>query len=1027
MAAGMYVCPAGTKKVQAAVSGDYEYEKLTDTTVSVTAYTGSGKMVTIPQTLDGKQVTKIGDMAFARTSVEEVTIPSGVTAIGTYAFQFCENLKKVTMPERGMLSIGNQAFTQCKSLEEVTLPSDLETIGEYAFENCESLAELVIPATVTDIGKYAFVYCKQLRSVTIPAAVTTIKEHTFMGCTSLSEVSILSSLSAIEGWAFWGCTSLEQFEMPDSVTDIGKFAFEDCRNLQELTFSSSLTNIGEGAFETCTSLTRLTLPSGLTSIPKGLFRECTGLTQISLPEGLTSIGESAFHDCPVLADVFYAGTEKQWDQITIEANNEELQNADIYCEGELLPDPADDYKYRILDDGTVEITEYTGSDPVVYVPDMIHDRLVTAIGSEAFVTSSNLEKITIPYSVTKMGDVDKTGLSGSFGACAGLKEIHVEDENKNYSSGQGVLFNKEKTVLIRHPQAKKGEYVIPSSVTEIAHGAFEDCYDLSKVTVPPKITEIKSCCFSECPNLAAVTLPDSLKRVEEAAFYGCSGLKDVYYAGVRSDWEKILIDDTPFQHEEVSANAPLVSAVIHFRDGTTLNGPQEEFPEEPVIRDTKQELENLKHGDALGLTKDFQHYLSGEQTDMMETCIYTWLAKINHAYRYSGSDGIRELIMKKAGIDPQGDVASGTERAVTHVSVETKYGPKTFEITLNLGKPDAGGNLYPAYGAMHYEILEKENIPSDLPESGQIGKTAYTDLGAFADCVSRASEETLHSTYQWQSLDDGMAAAILMDKTVTEIIGNANGSFSEGTFVIYAKPLVTYSKKVTISCPVDVYVYSMDGKEAGAVINNQPSGGNAGVRFDVNGDVKTVYLAGNDYYLNLRGTDTGTMKYEVEEIANDKVRRNVQFLELQLKKDMQYEGYVFRPLNIDRDLYALRTTGGTDQKIFYADADRQYETLSVFKRIQELSLSRQNTSLDRNKTMQLHAGSAAAGRQQSKPAVDNRQRIGGKGGSQRSGNSGRRRTGNGYGVDKRRELFKAVLRDRCCRPEQCYRRQFRRQ
>ena len=63
------------------------------------------------------------------------------------------------------------------------------------------------------------------------------------------------------------------------------------------------------------------------------------------------------------------------------------------------------------------------------------------------------------------------------------------------------------------------------------------------------------------------------------------------------------------------------------------------------------------------------------------------------------------------------------------------------------------------------------------------------------------------------------------------------------------------------------------------------------------------------------------MKYEVEEIANEEVRRNVQFLELQLKKDMQYEGYVFRPLNIDRDLYALRTVDGSSKEVIYADTD----------------------------------------------------------------------------------------------------------
>ena len=85
--------------------------------------------------------------------------------------------------------------------------------------------------------------------------------------------------------------------------------------------------------------------------------------------------------------------------------------------------------------------------------------------------------------------------------------------------------------------------------------------------------------------------------------------------------------------------------------------------------------------------------------------------------------------MKKAGIDPQGDFASGMEQAITHVSVKTPFGTKTFEITMGLGKPDGSGNLYPGYGVMHYEVLEKSGIPSGVPESGQIVRNYYTDMG----------------------------------------------------------------------------------------------------------------------------------------------------------------------------------------------------------------------------------------------------------------------------------------------------------
>ncbi|KAI4451806.1 hypothetical protein C823_006366 [Eubacterium plexicaudatum ASF492] len=439
-----------------------------------------------------------------------------------------------------------------------------------------------------------------------------------------------------------------------------------------------------------------------------------------------------------------------------------------------------------------------------------------------------------------------------------------------------------------------------------------------------------------------IRIPESIGFIGPIAFTNCSSLKDVYYSGSKEQWEKIHIND---------GNKALLNATIHFKEEPKPQPPQEEKPL-PNTVDAKEELQRLKAGDPFLLNQDFQHYLSDEQIDVIESYLFTWLAEINYVYQYSGSASIKELIMKKAGIDPHGNFASGKEQAVTHLCVDTKYGPRIFSITLDLGKPDDSGNLYPSYGAMHYEVLEKGSIPSDLPKSGRIGRESYTDLDTFVKCVSKAAEDSLHGTYQWESLSAEMTSGVLVDKTVTEIIGNKNGSFSDAILTVYAKPLLTYSKKVTIACPVDVHIYSMGGKEEGAIINNVPSAGSGNVRLDVNGDTKTVYLTGNDYYLNLRGTDTGTMRYEVEEIANEEVRRNVQFLELQLKKDMQYEGYVFRPLNIDRDLYALRTKGGSEQEVFYADSDT-YKAL--FKRIQGLSLSQGQTSLDRNKTMQLSA------------------------------------------------------------------------
>ena len=1210
MVAGLCVCPGKKESVQAAVSGDYEYMDLAGGTVSITKYKGSAQVLTVPETLDGKLVTDIGDSAFARSSsltqinlpagvtsignstfescfnlakisfpaglssigefafqtcssLTEISLPTGVTSIGKGAFQSCGSLKKISLPD-GLTSIGDWMFEQCSSLTEVILPAGLTSIGEGAFSSCGALTEISLTDQVTSIGPSAFDSCGNLAKISLPVALTSIGDSAFKACTGLTDVNyagtqqqwdqiqigsadndylknaaihfnsgvndpknlydyqekngtieitkykgtdteatvpetidnkavtsigneaffscqnltkitLPTSITSIEDGAFRSCTGLTQINLPTGLLNLGDGAFKDCTGLTQMDLPAGLTNMGfsvfrgcnslaqislptsissikDGAFADCISLKKISIPTGVTSIEDGAFTGCSSLSEINLPVGLNSIGDAAFQNCAGLTDVYYDGSNIQWNQIQIGLNNDDLQNAAMHFKISSGGDNGT-YEYTQKSDGTIEITKYKGTDTEVEVPENIDGKAVTSIGDSAFVGCKDVIAIVIPNGVTSIErsvfadcteliliriPVSVTSIkSNAFLDCSSLQSVFYSDTERQWnkigieSTGNEDLLNADryftsndyeyqsvdkKTISITRYKGKDAVVTIPAeiegkSVTTIGPAAFEECRNLREVKIPdsvtvldeyafaccknleniiipPNVTSIKAMCFIDCESLAEVNIPDSVTdlgtytfsdcislksiiippnvtfigtsifsgcesleeisipqsvaTIGQIAFADCSSLKDVYYSGTKDQWDKIKISE---------GNGELLNATIHFKEDPKPQPPQEEEPL-PNTVDAKEELQRLKAGDPFLLNQDFQHYLSDEQIDVIESYLFTWLAEVNYVYQYSGSASVKELIMKKAGIDPHGDFASGREQAVTHMCVDTKYGPRIFAVTLDLGKPDDSGNLYPTYGAMHYEVLEKGSLPSDLPKSGQIGRESYTDLGTFVQCVSKASEDSLHGTYQWETLSDEMTSGVLVDKTVTEIIGNKNGSFSDAVLTIYAQPLFTYSKKVTIACPVDVHIYSMDGKEAGSIVNNKPSGGNGNVRLDVNGDTKTAYLTGNDYYLNLRGTGTGTMRYEVEEIANEEVRRNVQFLELQLKEDMQYEGYVFRPLNIDRDLYALRTKGGSGQEVFYPDSDT-YKAL--FKRIQGLSLSQGQTSLDRDKTLQLSA------------------------------------------------------------------------
>ena len=131
---------------------------------------------------------------------KDIVIPTGVTAIGSYAFEGRESLTSVTIPE-GVTSIGVGAFYDCRSLKSITIPNGVTTIKVNTFSRCESLKSITIPEGVTSIGAGAFCCCHSLESITIPESLTSIEYEAFEGRDSLSE-ELRDRIKAIEPFAF---------------------------------------------------------------------------------------------------------------------------------------------------------------------------------------------------------------------------------------------------------------------------------------------------------------------------------------------------------------------------------------------------------------------------------------------------------------------------------------------------------------------------------------------------------------------------------------------------------------------------------------------------------------------------------------------------------------------------------------------------------------------------------------------------------------------------------------------------------
>ena len=155
---------------------------------------------------------------------------------------------------------------------------------------------------------------------------------------------------------------------------------------------------------------------------------------------------------------------------------------------------------------------------------------ITNIGDRAFNGCSSLTNIEIPESVTNIG-------SFSFFECSSLESINVDANNMNYVSENGIIFNKEKTEIIKYPAGKKDlkEYNIPSTVTRLEECAFEGCSSLENIKLSEKVKSIEVYTFLRCDNLKSINIPEGVTNIGDYAFEGCSSLTSINISeGVKS-------------------------------------------------------------------------------------------------------------------------------------------------------------------------------------------------------------------------------------------------------------------------------------------------------------------------------------------------------------------------------------------------------------------------------------------------------------------------------------------------------------
>ena len=522
-----------------------------------------------------ESVTSIGNYAFSGCSLlTSINIPSGVTSIGEYAFNSCSSLASISIPE-GVTSIGEYAFNSCSSLASISIPESVTSIGQYAFQNCTGLknveigeleawcnitfenfasnplyyannllidgeitTNITIPDGVTEIKDYAFEGLTNLVNVSIPEGVTRIGDSAFSDCSELTDITIPEGVTSIGTYAFFGCSSLTSIEIPASVTTIGfaafyvcgllesvafgensqltsieGWAFHSCRSLVGITIPDGVTSIGERAFVGCSNLANVTIGNGVTTIGKSAFNSCYSLTSVTIPASVTTIGESAFSDCYRLIEVYNLSA------LSITAGSSDYGHAGYYAEY-IYTDTATPSKQSVTEDGYVFYVDgdkryllgYVGTESEIMLPENCNGGAY-AIYAYAFYRNTSLTSVTIPDSVTSIGDY-------AFRYCDSLTSVTIGD-----------------------------------GVTSIGNYAFENCDSLTSVTVGDSVTSIGKYAFYNCRSLTSIVIPSSITSIENYTFYNCDSLESIYYTGTAEEWSSIIFN---------SGNDPLTSATVYY-------------------------------------------------------------------------------------------------------------------------------------------------------------------------------------------------------------------------------------------------------------------------------------------------------------------------------------------------------------------------------------------------------------------------------------------------------------------------------
>ena len=405
----------------------------------------------------------------------------------------------ITIPNKisnkSVTKIADGAFKDKNKIKEMTISNSVTSIGYSAFQGCSGLTSITIPSGVTSIGPNTFQQCKSLMSVTIPDRVTSIGDSAFYGCTGLTSV-ILPFVGASE------TTNNGYAKMFGYI-----FGYTTKTNGASSVAGATYQYYNDGTYYWYyipSSIKSVTITRGI--IPNRAFNNCSGLTSATMGNSVTSIDYQAFRGCNKIQNIYITDIAA-WCNISglnylmeYGSNNKKL-----YINNELVTS-------LIIPDGVTTIPYYAFSGCTEFTNVTIGNS-VTTIGGYAFSGCTGLTSITIPDSVTF------------------IRESVFDNTAWYNNQPNGLVYAGKVAYKYKGTMPRNTSIVLEEGTLGIADRAFEDCRDLTSVTIPDSVTIIGGFAFAMCKGLTSVTVGNGVTSIVGSAFAMCTSLKSVTIGG----------------------------------------------------------------------------------------------------------------------------------------------------------------------------------------------------------------------------------------------------------------------------------------------------------------------------------------------------------------------------------------------------------------------------------------------------------------------------------------------------------------